>query len=71
MKKPYITKENGFKIKTVHFPGSEFQMSFICQPENQLSDKECIRQAIAKKTEVENKPLLGSGKDEREDFASD
>ncbi len=65
---PYIVKEEAGRIKTVHFPDSEFVMSFITKHANSLSDSECIRQAITKKAEVENKPLQGSGEDERRKF---
>ncbi len=65
---PYIVKEEAGRIKTVHFPDDEFVMAFVTKHENSLSDSECIRQAIAKKAEVENKPLQGSGEDERRKF---
>ncbi len=68
---PYITREDAGRIKTVHFPDSQFVMAFICQPNGLLSDEECIQIAIAKKLVFENMPLQGSGKDEREEMNSD
>ncbi len=66
---PYIVKEEAGRIKTVHFPDSKFTMSFKNMA--YLSDNECIQCAIEQKKSVENSPLRGSGKDEREEMNSD